>query len=132
MARVLIPKNADDMIHLIDRILEKENNLDADATLSAEELQALAALRDTGKKANDAQQALRKQAEEEVVRRDNALGTGQNGRVNVPTSAKYLVAKLRDLLLAQNKTNPKVLGEWGFVVDSSPQAHPKNGDAAEC
>jgi hypothetical protein len=55
------------------------------------------------------------------------LGIGL--KVDQPGNAKYIITALRDILLAKNKTNPKVLGEWGFdVVDeAAPKKKPDAG-----
>ena len=121
MARVIIPENADLLIHLLDNAIAKEQTLAPNGTLTAAELAELIALRDTGKDANDKQQQHYKKAEELTVTRNNALGITAGMSVDQPGSAMYLITSLRDLLLARNKTNPKVLGEWGFDVDDSPK-----------
>lgn len=121
MARVIIPENPDLLIHLLDSAIDKETSLAPNGTLTAQELSELEALRTTAKKSNEEQQKLYKKAEELTVTRNNALGITAGMSVDQPGSAMYLITSLRDLLLARNKTNPKVLGEWGFDVDDSPQ-----------
>jgi hypothetical protein len=125
MARVIIPLNPDLLIHLLDSAIEKEQQLAPNGTLTPQELNDLENLRSTAKKSNDEQQKLYKKAEELTVTRNNALGITEGISVDQPGTAMYLITALRDLLLARNKQNPKVLGEWGFNVDDSPQ---KKGD----
>jgi hypothetical protein len=43
---------------------------------------------------------------------------------------RFFVTAARDLLCAQNKGNEHKLGDWGFIVDSSPQAAAKVAKAA--
>ena len=119
--RVTIPENSDKLITLIDLIIEKELALGPDAILSATEFTELKALRKTAFDANKSKNDLEKKAEEETKKRDLALGTAKGQTVNTPNTAKFLVTYLRDTLLAKNKTNPKALGAWGFVVDNSPK-----------
>ena len=121
MARVIIPLNPDLLIHLLDNAIAKEQALAPNGTLTTAELTALIALRDEGKEANDKQQYHYKKAEELTVTRNNALGIAEGMSVDQPGSAMFYITSLRDLLLARNKTNPKVLGEWGFEVDDSPK-----------
>lgn len=127
MARVIIPENVDEFITLASDIITKEQSLAPNGNLSPAELSDLIKLRDDGKKASDEQKAAYKKAEELTITRDNALGTGKKSKVNQPGTALFWVTSLRDILLAKNKTNPKVLGEWGFEVDDSP----KGGDEPE-
>lgn len=121
MARVIIPDNADEFITLAELIIAKEQALAPNGILSPQELTALQDLRQKGFDANKLQQQLYKDAEEKTHERDNALGLGKGARVDIPGTAMFLVTKVRDSVLAANKTNPQVLGEWGFTVDSSPK-----------
>ena len=122
MARVIIPENVDAFITLVSDIITKEQSLGPNGNLTPAELAQLEQLRNDGKKASDEQKAAYKKAEELTITRDNLLGTGKKAKVNQPGTALYQVTALRDILLAKNKTNPKVLGEWGFEVDDSPKA----------
>jgi hypothetical protein len=126
MSRVVIPRDVDKFINLLNLIIDKETGLAGDANFSPDELQMLTELCNSAKQANEAQATLYKQAEEQVKARDNALGIGS---VNTPGTAMYFVTKLRDLLLAQHKTNAKTLGAWGFTVDDSKQT--TKGDSSK-
>ncbi len=94
-------------------------------TLKPGELQKLKDLRNTAFKANKEAKDLEKLAEEKTKTRDLNLGKADGQGVATPDTAMFFVTKLRDIVLAENKTNPKVLGEWGFVVDNSPKAKKK-------
>ena len=61
---------------------------------------------------------LAKQAEKEYRDRD----------VTMPKVTQAL-RDARDTLLVANRENPKALGDFGFVVDVSPQAKPKTKPA---
>lgn len=122
MARVIIPLNPDLLIHLLDSAIEKEQSLAPNSTLTPQELSDLSGFRDIAKKSNEEQQKLYKKAEELTGTRNNALGITDGISVDQPGTGMYLLTALRDLLLARNKTNPKVLGEWGFNVDDTPQS----------
>lgn len=121
MARVIIPENPDLLIHLLDSAITKEQSLAPNGTLTPQELTDLIALRDKGKEASEKQQYHYKMAEELTITRNNSLGISSGMSVDQPGTAMYFITQLRDLLLARNKTNPKVLGEWGFEVDDSPK-----------
>lgn len=118
MARINVPKTADEFIELMDSIIEKENALAPNGMLSPGELTAMTALRDTAKSSNKLQKQLHKDAEEATEGRDVALGMTS---VDTPGTGMYYVTMVRDLILAKNKQNPHKAGEWGFEVDDSPQ-----------
>ena len=120
--RVVINENPDKLITLMTDIIDKETAVAPNGVLTPGELTALTALRDTAKTANKEQVDLYKLAEEKTRTRDNALGITAGMKVDQPGTGMYTITYVRDILLAKNKTNPKVLGEWGFVVDDSPQA----------
>ena len=49
---------------------------------------------------------------------------GAAGDVSMPAVTQAL-RDARDLLLVANRTNPKALGDFGYIVDDSPQAKAK-------
>lgn len=59
--------------------------------------------------------------------RDNALGPD----MRTPGTVRYFVAAAREVLAGTNKGSEHVLGDWGFVVDASPQAKTKTAQAAQ-
>ncbi len=121
MARVIIPENPDQLIKLMQDAVSREQTLAPNGTLSPQELTDFANLLITADTANEKQKEHYKKAEELTVTRNNALGTTDGMSVDQPGTGMFLLTTLRDLLLARNKTNPKVLGEWGFEVDDTPQ-----------
>ncbi len=120
--RVVIPTNADEFLILINSVIAKEESLAPNGTLSAAELQRLKDLYTVANKANAEKKELERKAEERTRDRDNAFGRAKGQGVDTPDTCEFFVTQLRDLVLARNKTNPKVLGEWGFDVDDSPRA----------
>ena len=120
--RVVIPSNADEYLILLKDIINREDNLAPNGMLSAAELQVLKDKRDEANKANDEKKALEKLAEEKTRERDNAFGRAKGQNVDTPDTCVYFVTKVRDKALSENKTNPKAIGAWGFVVDDSPKA----------
>jgi hypothetical protein len=121
MSRVIVPRNPDDLTGLIDLIIQKETALGASKTFTDAELTSLSNFNEIAKKASADQKEYKRLSEEKTVERDNALGLTKGMSVDQPGSAMFLVTQLRDILLTKNKTNAKVLGEWGFEVDDSPQ-----------
>ena len=117
--RVVIPENVKEYLLLIKNIADKEDALAPNGNLSAADLQTLKDLGLAAYKADAEKSAAEKLAEEKTRERDNALGRAEGQGVDTPNTCDFLVTQLRDLLLAKNKTNPKVLGEWGFEVDDA-------------
>ncbi len=120
--RVVIPQNADEYLILIDRIIAQEDKLPPNGMLNATELQQLKDLREEAFKANKEKGDYERLAEEKTRTRDLAFGRAKGQGVNTPNTCEYLVTKVRDKALADNKTNPKALGAWGFEVDDSPRS----------
>lgn len=127
--RVVIPNNADEYLILIDDIITHEQALAPNGMLTAAELQQLQDLRETAFKANKEKKDLEKRAEQKTRERDLAFGRAKGQGVDTPGTCEFLVTKLRDKALAENKTNPKALGAWGFVVDESSQKEDEEPEA---
>lgn len=123
--RVVIPKNADEYLILIDDIIAEETDLAPNGTLNAAELAKLVTLRGIAFDANKKRKEFEKAAEDKTKERDLAFGRAKGQNVDTPDTCDFLVTKVRDKALAENKTNPKALGKWGFVVDDSPKTKKK-------
>jgi hypothetical protein len=115
MARVIIPKNPDDLIALAKSIGAKHTADSAGSPLASLNMADF-----TGKTANaDAQNELSaklyRDAETATQNRDLALGENRRAQGTV----NYYVAAVRDVLLGLYKGNEQKLGDWGFEVDQS-------------
>ncbi len=115
MARVLIPKNPDQLIKLAKSIGAKHT-----ADGAASPLASLDMVDMDGKTAkadieNQAAAKLYRDAETATENRDLALGSDN---VVKGTVAHY-VRSVRDVLLGLHKGNEQKLGDWGFEVDAS-------------
>ena len=118
--RIDIPANPRELITLALKLKAQDDKLGAASPLKTiKDWAKFAPLLATA----DAQDALAgqlaKQAETATENRDIALG--QNGPVTANT-IRFFVLAGRDLLSGANKGNEHVLGDYGFVVDSSPSA----------
>jgi len=114
--KVTIPTNVEELITLGNNIVKKEQALGVKSNYTPEELAELQSKLVTANDANTKQKELTKQAKELTLTRDNALGLTKKTSVNQPGNVKFFVTGLRDVLLGKNKTNPKILGEWGYDV----------------
>ena len=116
--RVAIPKNAEEKIDLATKVYKKHTAMAAASPLNsllthtwtANGPQVATALT-LHLQAED----LMRQAEEAYRKRDLLLGE----------ITESLLAS-RDLLLGVYRDNPKILGEWGFVVDDTVRATAKS------
>ncbi len=116
MSRIVLPTNPDDVLKLLDSIIKKEESLAPNGQLTATELKDLKAYYASALAARNQQVLLYRQAEEQTKIYENSLGT--DAKVDQPGNAKYIYTGLRDVLAAKNKTNLKMLADWGFdVVD---------------
>ena len=111
--RVNIPTKPTDQIALLGKVVEKHNELAAQSPLSGLEWSKINPALTDAKKHDDAATLLGKQLEKEYGARS----------VSMPQVTKALRAA-RDVLLGTYQDNPKTLGDFGYVVDDSPQAKP--------
>ncbi len=125
MSRIILPRNPDDVLALMDSIIKKEESLAPNGNLSATELKDLKTYYATALAARKQQILLYNQAEEQTKAYENALGT--DAKIDQPGNAKYIYTGLRDILAGKNKSNLKMLADWGFdVVDEAAPKKPKN------
>ncbi|MGH7975790.1 MAG: hypothetical protein ACREC8_03915 [Limisphaerales bacterium] len=116
MARVIIPKNPEELIALAKSIGAKHTADGAGSPLSSLNMADLTAKTTTADTQNQASAQAYRDAELATQNRDDALGTDRSTQGTV----SYYVTAVRDLLLALNKGNEQKLGDWGFTVDQSP------------
>ena len=117
--RVKIPTNPTDQIKLLGAVQAKHGAAGAGSPLSSLKWKEIdAALADADTHDKQASQ-FQKDMEREYRDRD----------VSMPAVTQAL-RDARDLLLVANRTNPKALGDFGFIVDDSPQAKAKAKSAS--
>jgi hypothetical protein len=119
MAHINIPENPDGVIKLLDDIIEKEDSLAPNGTLSKEELEELKKYRDAAKEARRLQQDYLNKSQEQTRKMDNALGG--NASVSQKGSAKYIYTSLKKQLSGKYQDNLKTLTQWGFNVVDDPE-----------
>ena len=115
MARVVIPKNPDDLIALAKSIVAKNTADGASSPLASLNTADLTTKTTTADTQNQASAKLYRDAETATQNRDNALGADRS----TPGTVNYYVAAARDMLLGLYKGNEQKLGDWGFEVDQS-------------
>ena len=109
--RVDWPKDPEDLMKLIGKVVAKSEALGADSPLKNMDIPALKAKNEAAVVAQDSYDDFSAKAKTQMGVRNNALGTRQT-----QGTGSQLLAQARDILLANNPDNPRVLDEWGFTV----------------
>ena len=109
--KVEIPRNAEDKLILLDKVVAKNEELGDDSPVKGLPMGAMKTLTATAHVAQDKSKDLERLAKIQTATRDNAFGTAQT-----ENTAIYILTQVRDLLLSLYKSNPQQLGEWGFDV----------------
>lgn len=117
MARVIIPKNPDDLIALAKSIGTKHTADGAGSPLANLNMADFAAKTTSADAQSQLSAKLYRDAETATQNRDLALGTGRS----TPGTVNYYVTAARDILLGICKGNEQKLGDWGFTVEQSAQ-----------
>ena len=111
MPRIKIPKRFEDQMSLADLVMAKHKELgDKSPLKDAFDMKTFEAESKDANVHNSKKDEYEKLAEKETELRDNIWG----GAVTV-------IRSIAQFLKAMYRKNPHELGEWGFVVDSSPQ-----------
>lgn len=118
MPRVIIPKNADQLVQLSKAIVAKDAADGAGSPLSGLNMKDMADKTTTADTQNQTANKLYRDAEKSIQNRDLALGADNP----VQGTVTYYVRSARDVLLGLFKGNEQKLGDWGFEVDQSAQA----------
>lgn len=120
MARINIPKNADQLIQLAKNIVAKHTTDGVVSPLGGLDMADMNTKTSTADTENKSAAQCRRDAEKATQNRDNALGSGAGGPVK--GTVEHYVKSARDVLLGLNKGNEQRLGDWGFDVDTSVRA----------
>ena len=125
--RINIPSNPDQLIQLAQTIRDKHVALGTASPLNGiPDIADFSGQVDAADSGNTDAKDFAQKSETAIEARDNALGPD----TTTPGGVRFFVTAARDLLCAQNKGNEHKLGDWGFIVDSSPQAAAKVAKAA--
>lgn len=115
--RVELPrKNTDDLLKLMDKIIQRDTDLDADSPLDDAIIIALKAKRDEVKpirKAGTDAEALAQQKNQEARQK---LGIDKGQTIEIPGTGIYMVKDIQEKLLNKFKGNEEQLTTFGFDV----------------
>lgn len=116
---VKIPSNIDALLKLIKDILDKHKADGANSIVAKADADFLQALYDDLKDRRNKWLQVNKTQEDETEKIMNKPGLAKGQTVDTPNTGKFYVTKVRDVIMANNKGNPKALGNWGFTVNES-------------
>lgn len=116
--RIDVPTSPDKLIKLAEDILLKHGELGVNSPLKVMKISDFQNRTSEASGKNKLSKNLYKQAGKATEDRDIALG---HDRTLQPNTVRFFVASARDLLTGLYKGNEQTLGEWGFVVDTSPR-----------
>jgi hypothetical protein len=123
MARVVIPKNPDELIALAKNIVAKHTADGAGSPLGGLNMADMGTKTTTADTQHSTATQLYRNAETAMQNRNLALGTENATQGTVA----YYARSVRDVLLGLYKGNEQRLGDWGFRVDHSTRGG--GGDA---
>ncbi|MBK7872230.1 MAG: hypothetical protein IPJ74_16925 [Saprospiraceae bacterium] len=129
---VVIPTNADKLLSLADKILQKHYQDGAASKINETLAQALQQKQDIARVENVRQGELDRLKEKLNEERTLLLGWHDTQNAYTEGTVRSIVTAARDILMGNYRGNERILGDWGFVVNS-PKGKvqviiPKNAD----
>lgn len=127
--RVVIPRNADELIELGEGIEAKHTADGANSPLNGLDMSAFSTRLGAAKTKNDEQKQLQRDAEMATEERDDLLGKKKDQNTTTEGTVLNIIARTRDILLGLYKGNEQQLGQWGFEVNQSSTSSNGGGDS---
>jgi len=115
--RVDIPRNPDECIALLERVLLKHTELGTSSPLKDLPMERLQALTSGAKTKQELAKQLSRDSETAIEERNKLLGKD----TQTEDTARFILVQIRDSLLSKEKGYEHRLGDWGFEVDASAQ-----------
>ncbi len=128
--RVVIPRNADELIQLSESIVAKHNVDPLTSPLAGLDMAAFEALVTNASAKSAEMKQLRMDAETATEDRDTLLGHRKDQNSNTAGTVLNFVVRSREILLGVYKGNEQHLGDFGFEVNQSSTSSNGSGGAA--
>jgi hypothetical protein len=128
-ARVVIPRNPEELIDLGEGIIEKHNEDPTTSPIAGLDMAEFEQLVTDAKKKNAEAKKLRKDSETATEDRDSLLGHRKDQNSNTLGTVLNFVSRSRDILLGNFRGNEQHLGDYGFVVNKSSGGSPSEPDS---
>lgn len=119
--RVIIPDNPRQKIDLAKLAIEKHVADGPTSPLDVLDMADFTAKQTETDTQDKLSVKLRKDSETATELRDIALGNNQGQNSSIPGTVDYYLRAVVSVLSGIYRNNPQRLGDWGFVVDTSPQ-----------
>ncbi len=130
---IVVPRNPELLIALADKNLQKHYQDGAASKINQTLAQQLQVKLDTARTENNRRNELDRLKEKLNEERNLLLGLHDSQNAFTEGTVFYFVAAARDILLGHYRSNERMLGDWGFVVNSPKGAAqiiiPRNADA---
>ena len=117
--RVVIPRNADELIQLGESIVAKHNEDPVNSPLAGLDMAAFETAVVAAEAKSEEVKQLRRDAETATEDRDTLLGHRKDQNTNTSGTVLNFVVSSRDILLGAFKGNEQHLGDFGFDVNQS-------------
>lgn len=118
-ARVVIPRNPDELIELGEGIVERHNVDPATSPLAGLNMAEFEQLVISSKAKNTEAKKLRRDSEMATEDRDSLLGHRKDQNSNTEHTVLNYVSRSRDILLGNFRGKEQHLGDYGFEVNKS-------------
>ena len=117
--RVVIPRNADELIQLSESIVAKHNEDPLTSPLAGLDMAAFETLVNNAAAKSSEVRQLRMDSETATEDRDTLLGHRRDQNSNTPGTVLNFVIRSREILLGNFKGEEQHLGDFGFEVNQS-------------
>lgn len=116
--RVPMPTKTDKLLLLGENILQKHYQDGSSSPLPPHLMDSLQQLVSIARTEHDRQNELNRQKEKLYEARDLLLGIHESQGSYVKGTVLYIVTAARDILLGHYRGNERVLGDWGYTINS--------------
>ncbi len=116
MIRVAIPRNAEELLELAQKVVAHHNAMGNASPLSIIDMTALENITNAAQLEHVDGETLRKQAELATERERNLLGISKYQNVNTKGTVLHFLTSIRDICLGVYKGEERELGSFGFDV----------------
>lgn len=117
--RVVIPRNAEELISLSESIIAKHNVDPLTSPLAGLDMAAFEALVVAARTKQNQLLQMRRDAETATEDRDGMLGHKRDQSSTTPGTILNFVSRSRDILLGNHRGDEQHLGDYGFDVNKS-------------
>ena len=128
--RVEIPRNAEELLKLAKRIIEKHLADGVASELNGVDMAGFTDQHTIADLAHEKADQKKRESEQEREQRDLALGLAKIQKSTEKGTILYLVTSIRDTLQGKFRGEEHKLGAWGFNIETSPRTKKPDPPAA--